>query len=38
MVMAELYGRCIWQWRKYVAGVYGDDGGDLRNVRVAAAA
>ena len=38
MVDAEVYGRCIWQWRKYMAGVYGDGGGDLRIVRAAAAA
>ena len=31
MEVAEVYGGCIWQWRKYMVGVYG---GDLRMVRV----
>jgi hypothetical protein len=31
MEVAEVYGGCIWQWRKYMVGV---DGGDLRMVRV----
>ena len=29
--LVGVYGGCIWQWRKYMVGVYG---GDLRMVRV----
>jgi hypothetical protein len=36
MVVAEVYVGCIWQRRKYMVGVDGSGGGDLRMVRAAA--